>query len=40
MFAAPAFAPYIKYTYVNGAVGQTDFYYDTKFLTKAINGKY
>ena len=39
MFAAPAFAPYIKYTYVNGAVGQTDFYYDTKFLTKAINGQ-
>jgi len=39
MFSAPAFAPYIKYTYANGAVAQSDFYYDTKFLTKAINGQ-
>jgi hypothetical protein len=39
MFGAPAFAPYIKYTFENGAVDQTDFYYDTKFTTKAINGQ-
>ena len=39
MFSAPAFAPYIKYTYTNGSIGQSDFYYDTKFLTKAINGQ-
>ena len=39
MFSAPAFAPYTKYTFENGATGQGDFYYDTKFLTKAINGQ-
>ncbi len=39
MFGAPAFAPYIKYTFENGSVNQTDFYYDTKFTTKAINGQ-
>jgi hypothetical protein len=40
MFGAPAFAPYIKYTFENtSATGQTDFYFDTKFTTKSINGQ-
>lgn len=32
LFSAPAFTPYVQYEYENGAVGQADFFYETKFL--------
>jgi len=37
LFAAPAFTPYVQYEYTNGAVGQTDFFYETKFLHTSQN---
>lgn len=36
-FAAPAFTPYVRYRFTADAAGQTDFYFDTKFLTKALS---
>jgi hypothetical protein len=38
-FAAPAFSNYVTYEYLNGAVAQTDFLYETKVTTTAINGQ-
>lgn len=38
-FAAPAFTPYVRYRFTCDAAGQTDFYFDTKFITKSINGQ-
>jgi hypothetical protein len=38
-FSSPVFAPYFKYVYTNGAVGQTDFYIGTKLLTQPISGQ-
>ena len=32
LFSAPAFTPYVQYEYTNGAVGQADFFFETKFL--------
>jgi hypothetical protein len=32
LLSAPAFTPYVKYVYTNGAVAQTDFFFETKFL--------
>ena len=36
-FGAPAFGNYVKYSYTNGATGQTDFYYTTKLLTTSLS---
>ena len=38
-FAAPAFTPYVKYEFTNDGSLQTDFFFDTKFLTKAISAQ-
>lgn len=32
LLSAPAFTPYVEYVYTNGAVAQTDFFFETKFL--------
>jgi hypothetical protein len=37
LFAAPAFTPFVQYEYANGAVGQGDFFYETKFLHTSQN---
>jgi len=37
LFAAPAFTPFVQYEYTNGAVGQADFFYETKFLHTALS---
>jgi hypothetical protein len=39
MFSAPAFSSYITYDFTCDEVGQTDFYFDTKFTTKSISGQ-
>lgn len=40
VFAAPAFTPYVRYRFNNDSGStQTDFYFDTKFITKAISGQ-
>ena len=39
MYAAPAFTPYVRYTYTNGAAAQTDFYFDTKFTIQAVSAQ-
>jgi hypothetical protein len=39
MYAAPAFTPYVRYTYTNGATGQADFYFDTKFTIQALSAQ-
>jgi hypothetical protein len=38
-FSAPAFTPFVKYKFTCNEVGQTDFYFDTKFTTKSISGQ-
>lgn len=39
-FSAPAFTPYVRYRFTNDAlVTQTDFYFDTKFLTTSLSGQ-
>ena len=37
MFSAPAFTPYVRYQFTADAAGQTDFYFDTKFLNTALS---
>jgi len=37
-FGAPAFTPYVKYTFT-ASTSSSNFYYDTKFTTKSINGQ-
>ena len=32
LLSAPAFTPFVEYVYTNGAVAQTDFFFETKFL--------
>lgn len=39
MFSAPAFAPYVKYRFTANAAGQTQFYFDTKFMITAMSGQ-
>jgi hypothetical protein len=39
LFSAPAFSDYVKYDYLNGGTITADFYYETKFLTKAISAQ-
>tara|TARA_R110000824_G_scaffold84864_1_gene211341 strand:- start:457 stop:1767 length:1311 start_codon:yes stop_codon:yes gene_type:complete len=39
LYSAPAFTPYIKYTFVNGAIAQGDFYYETKLLTTSLSAQ-
>ena len=39
MFSAPAFTPYVRYNYTANTTGSADFYFDTKFTTKAISGQ-
>jgi hypothetical protein len=36
-FGSPAFTPYVRYRFTADAAGQTDFYFDTKFLSTAIS---
>lgn len=36
-FAAPAFTPYVRYRFQATQAGQTDFYFDTKFLVQALS---
>ena len=38
-FSAPAFTPFVRYQFTCDEVGQTDFYFDTKFSTKSISGQ-
>jgi hypothetical protein len=38
-FSAPAFTPYVRYRFTADEVGQTDFYFDTKFTTKPLSGQ-
>lgn len=38
-FSAPAFTPYVRYQFTANEDGQTQFYYDTKFTTKALSGQ-
>jgi len=37
MFSAPAFTPYVRYRFTCDETGQTDFYFDTKFLNTALS---
>lgn len=37
MFSAPAFTPYVRYRFTVTETGQSDFYFDTKLLTKALS---
>ena len=40
LFSAPAFTPYVKYKYANNdTTGQTDFFYETKFLPGALSAQ-
>lgn len=39
MFSAPAFTPYVRYRFTADAAGQTDFYFDTKFLPVSLSGQ-
>lgn len=39
MFSAPAFTSYVEYSFTCDEVGQTDFYFDTKFLTASLSGQ-
>jgi hypothetical protein len=36
-FSAPAFTPFVRYRFTADAAGQTDFYFDTKFLVTALS---
>jgi hypothetical protein len=38
-FSGPVFAPYFRYIYTNGSIGQSNFYFSTKLLTQAISGQ-
>lgn len=37
MFSAPAFTPFVKYTYKSTEAGQTDFWFDTKACSTALS---
>jgi len=37
LLSAPAFSPYVRYVYTNGAVDQGDFFFETKFLHTALS---
>lgn len=37
IFGAPAFTPYVRYRFTADEAGQSDFYFDTKFLISAIS---
>ena len=39
MFAAPAFTPYVRYTFTCDEVGQADFWFDTVLLKQALSGQ-
>jgi hypothetical protein len=39
LLSAPAFTPYVRYQWTCTSVGQTQFYFDTKFTTKSISGQ-
>lgn len=38
-FSAPAFTPYVRYRFTADQAGQSDFYFDTKFLTTALSAQ-
>jgi hypothetical protein len=38
-FSAPAFTPYVRYQFTADQAGQTDFYFDTKFLITALSAQ-
>jgi hypothetical protein len=37
LFSAPAFTPYVRYRFTCDAAGQTDFFFDTKFMNQALS---
>ena len=37
LFSAPCFTPYVRYRFTADEAGQTDFYFDTKFLIGALS---
>lgn len=39
LFCAPAFSDYVRYKFTNGAIAQSEFYYQTKFLTTSVNAQ-
>jgi hypothetical protein len=39
LFSAPAFTPYVRYRFTADQAGQSDFYFDTKFLKVALSGQ-
>lgn len=38
-FSAPAFTPYVRYRFTADETGQSDFYFDTKFLTVPLSAQ-
>jgi len=38
-FSAPAFTPFVRYRFTADEAGQTDFYFDTKFLKVALSAQ-
>lgn len=38
-FSAPAFTPYVRYRFTADEAGQSDFYFDTKFLRTALSSQ-
>lgn len=39
LLSAPAFTPYVRYRFTTSGPGQTQFYYDTKFLSTSLSGQ-
>ena len=40
LYSAPVFTPYVQYSFVNGGTATTtQFFYETKFLTKGLSGQ-
>jgi len=40
LYSAPAFTPYVQYTFTNGGTGTTtQIFYETKLLTKSLSGQ-
>ena len=40
LYSAPAFTPYVQYTFTNGGTGTTtQLFYETKLLTKSLSGQ-
>jgi hypothetical protein len=39
MYSAPAFTPFVRYRFTADQAGQTDFYFDTKFMAQSLSGQ-